>query len=135
MTAHVSIRLHAAPLGQHLDLPAQISLVDFLLQALLQNLQLQKARLLFSQRYIIIKSCRRCAGPLGVLEDVERVIPDLLDQSHSILKISLSLAGKADDDITSYGQAAPRVLNLRDPAVIVGDRVTTPHRAQHAVAS
>src|SRR5438876_1190183 len=117
MTAHVPIRFQAEPLHQNLELSAQIALVDSLLQALLQALQFQKARLLLVLRYVIIKFCRRRAGALRVLEDVERVISNLLDQGHSILKVGLSLAGKADDDITSYGQPAPCILNLRNPFV------------------
>src|SRR5258707_15568729 len=124
MTAHVAIRFHTAPLGQHLDLSAQIAFVDFLLHALLQTLQLQKARLFFPERYVIIKFGRRRAGPLRVLEDVERAITTLIDQRHSILKASLSLAGKADDDNTCYVQQAARDFNLINPTVIGRASVT-----------
>src|SRR5437867_13385908 len=111
MSSQVVLGLCANVLSQHLDASTDVLPVNLSLKLSLSLFQFHKTPAFLILANVILKpGCRR-ARPLGILEDVKAVVSHLFDQSDCIAKICITLAGKPDNDITSYRNSTPGILN------------------------
>src|SRR5439155_3294672 len=111
MAAHILNGLSARSFRQHSYFTADVTVVDLLLNAMLQAFQLEKSSAFFMLANIITQSGCRSTRPLGIFEDIQRVITDLLNQTHRVAKIRPRLAGEADNNITSNSNSASRFFD------------------------
>src|SRR5215813_382225 len=135
MASHISRRLCAAALGEHADRLPDVSIIDILLNDALPGLQLDEALTLFNPGNIVIQFRGWSAGTLRILEDVQRVVPDLFDQIHRLAKIVVRLPREADNNITSNCNPALCFFDAFNFLQVLRRCMATAHRAQNFIAS
>src|SRR5690349_20218398 len=106
MSRKISFGTRTLFFSKHAELATDIRTVDLILRGALNFLELQKPRLLFRFRNVIMKLRCRCSRAFRVFEDVETVVLTLSDKLDRLLEVLIGLAREADDDVARERQTS-----------------------------
>src|SRR6476659_3704472 len=84
---------------------------------------------------VVLPTGRKRSRPRRVHGEMHLVAPCLIQEVIGLEKLGFSFAGKADDDISGYGDVRHGLPSLGDPVYPEIPRVSSPHPSQHVIVA